>query len=92
MGWFQYYQLLEEHNGDLSKASKEEMNWAAKGNPNDPHSARALAEKKWREEQESKQSKISCNPVLMDSAAISHQPKQEEKTNDFMQFLKEDSY
>lgn len=50
MGWFQYYKLLEQYDGDLSKATKQEMKWAADGNPNNPHTARALAERKYREE------------------------------------------
>ena len=49
MGWTQYYNLLEKYNGDLSKASKEEMQVAFSGNPNDPESARKLAERKWEE-------------------------------------------
>lgn len=52
MGWFQYYRLLEQYNGDLKKATKEELDRAAKGNPNNPTDARLLAELKWREEQE----------------------------------------
>lgn len=47
MGWFQYYKLLEDHDGDLSKASKEELEWAARGNPNNPADARKLAETKY---------------------------------------------
>lgn len=48
MGWRNYYMLLEQYDGDLSKATKEEMAWAAKCNPNTPHDARALAEEKWK--------------------------------------------
>ena len=51
MGWFDYYRLLEKYNGDLEKATEEEMRSAFRGNPNDPPSARALAEKKWEENQ-----------------------------------------
>ena len=51
MGWFNYYRLLEKYNGDLSKATKQEMGCAANCNPDNPPDARALAEKKWREKQ-----------------------------------------
>jgi len=49
MGWFQYYRLLENYDGDLTKASMEEMAAAARGNPNNPPDARALAERKYAE-------------------------------------------
>ncbi len=49
MSWRDYYRLLEKYNGNLSKATKAEMKEAARGNPNDPVSARQLAEKKWAE-------------------------------------------
>ena len=52
MGWFDYYVLLEKYNGDLSKATKEEMKYAARCNPNNPPDARALAEKKYKEKHE----------------------------------------
>lgn len=51
MSWFDYYRLLERYNGDLSKATDEEMKHCAKCNPSDPPSARALAEKKWQEKE-----------------------------------------
>jgi len=51
MGWFAYYNLFEKYNGDLSKATKEEMDFAYRDNPNTPPEARALAEKKWKERQ-----------------------------------------
>lgn len=60
MGWFQYYRLLEQYSGDLSKATKEEMDWAARGNPNDPQTARDLAEKKYREEHEKQAKQFQC--------------------------------
>ncbi len=47
MGWIQYFNLLEKYNGDFSKATKEEMGWAEKGNPNDPVSALRLATEKF---------------------------------------------
>lgn len=49
MGWYNYYSLLEKYNGDLSKASKNEMEFAALCNPNNPFDARRLAEEKWQE-------------------------------------------
>jgi hypothetical protein len=51
MGWIDYYRLYVKYNGDLSKATKSEMGEAARANPNDPPSARALAKKKWDEYQ-----------------------------------------
>ncbi len=50
MGWLTYYHLLEKYNGEILKATKEEMNFAFRDNPNTPPEARALAEKKWEEE------------------------------------------
>ena len=49
MGWINYYNLLEKYNGDLSKATTQELGYAAYCNPNNPVDARNLAEKKWRE-------------------------------------------
>lgn len=49
MGWFQYYRLLEQYKGDLTRASKMELEWAAQGNPNTPEAARKLAEEKYNE-------------------------------------------
>lgn len=63
MGWFQYYRLLEQYKGDLSKATPQEMEWAARGNPDNPHDARELAEKKYRETQRFKI--LDCNGVEM---------------------------
>jgi len=49
MGWIDYYTLLEENNGDLSKAPENDLAWAARCNPNDPESARKVAEKIYKE-------------------------------------------
>lgn len=49
MGWLTYYYLLEKYNGNLSKATKEEMDLAFRDNPNTPPEARVFAEKKWQE-------------------------------------------
>lgn len=49
MGWIDYYNLLEKYNGDFSKATKDEKESAARGNPNDPISALDLARKKFKE-------------------------------------------
>lgn len=62
MGWFQYYKLLEKYEGDLSKATRLEMKWAATGNPNTPEAARSLAEEKWKQEQEDKRLTSSTKP------------------------------
>jgi len=50
MSWLDYYELLERYDGDLSHATQEEMSFAAKCNPNDPPTARAIAEKAWQSE------------------------------------------
>ena len=47
MGWYNYYTLLEKYNGDLSKATEKELEYAAWCNPNDPVTARHIAEEKW---------------------------------------------
>jgi len=47
MGWYTYYKLLEKYNGDLTKATKEEMDNAYKSNPNTPSRAREIAEEKY---------------------------------------------
>lgn len=51
MGWFTYYSLLEKYSGDFNKATQEEKDYAARSNPNNPHDALVLAQKKWDEEQ-----------------------------------------
>lgn len=57
MGWYNYYNLLEKYNGDLSKATKQEMTFAARCNPDNPRDARRLAEEKWHENINNRQSK-----------------------------------
>lgn len=57
MGWFNYYKLLEKYNGDLTKASKAEMQSAADWNPNNAPDARKLAEEKWKENELSRKEK-----------------------------------
>lgn len=52
MGWLDYYNLIESYKGDLSKASKEELDFAARCNPNDPITAKQIAYKKWAEKQQ----------------------------------------
>jgi len=42
-----YYNILERHHGDWSKATKEEMLSAFRENPNDPPTARRIAQEKW---------------------------------------------
>lgn len=49
MGWYNYYLLLDKYEGDLSKATEFELKAAANANPDDPKSALALAEEKYRE-------------------------------------------
>lgn len=50
MSWLDYYELLQKYEGDLRRATKEEMAFAAKCNPNDPPRARAIAESIWKSE------------------------------------------
>ncbi len=52
MSWLDYYELLEKYDGDLRRATKEEMSFAARCNPNDPPTARAIAEKTWKAKKE----------------------------------------
>lgn len=49
MSWLDYYRLIERY-GSVDKAPKAERVAAAKGNPNTPAAARALAERIWSEE------------------------------------------
>ncbi len=50
MGWYDYYTLLKKYGGDLSKATKEEIEYAARCNPNDPPTARYIAEERYKKE------------------------------------------
>lgn len=52
MGWYTYYKLLEKYNGDLSKATPEEMDGAAKSNPNTPPRALEIAREKFNQKKE----------------------------------------
>lgn len=45
-----YYNLLVKYEGDLSKAHTMELVQASKSNPNDPVTARRIAEQKYKEE------------------------------------------
>ncbi|GEM_PF-1600531 len=47
MGWLDYYRLLEKYDGDLSKATPEELEAAARANPNDPATALQIAMEKY---------------------------------------------
>ena len=49
MNWIIYYRLLEKYNDNLKKATEKEIKNFYKNNLINPHSARALAEKKWKE-------------------------------------------
>ena len=52
MGWYNYYNLLAKYKGDLSKAKKSELEWAAHCNPDNPPDALALARRKYAEEKQ----------------------------------------
>ena len=49
MGWYEYYELFEKYEEDLSRATARELDLARRENPNDAHHARVLAEKKYFE-------------------------------------------
>lgn len=49
MGWIDYYRLLDQYEGDLSKAKEKELKQAARNNPNDPVTARKIATAKYKE-------------------------------------------
>ena len=53
MSWRDYYNLLEKYDGDLRKATKEELDYAWRGNPNNPHDALRLAKIKYKEAKKS---------------------------------------
>ena len=44
MGWLDYYWLLKKYDGNLSAATPQELEAAARANPNDPESARRIAQ------------------------------------------------
>lgn len=48
MGWYSYYDLLKKHRGDLTLATKEELDFCARDNPIDSPSALELAREKYR--------------------------------------------
>lgn len=52
MGWMDYYRLYESYDGDLSKASKDELRQAARNNPNDPSTAKRIAKETWEREKQ----------------------------------------
>jgi len=54
MSWWDYYRLLKKYNGDLSKAKPEELEEAAKANPNDPSTALWIAMQKYKAERKCK--------------------------------------
>ena len=53
MGWVNYYDLLKKYDGDLKKATSDEMIFAARCNPNNPSEALKLARKKFEKEKDS---------------------------------------
>jgi hypothetical protein len=50
MSWLDYYELLKKYDGNLRRATKAEMAFAAKCNPNDPPTARLIAQNVWESE------------------------------------------
>lgn len=48
MGWYEYYKLYEKYKGEIHKAKQDELDYARRSNPNDPITAREIAERKWR--------------------------------------------
>ncbi len=51
MGWYTYFRLLEKYNGDLTKATNDEMKDAYLSNPNNPPRALEIAREKFKQEQ-----------------------------------------
>lgn len=64
MSWLNYYRLLQKYNGDLTKATPDEMDNAYRANPNTPDRARDIAETKWKEKELAIQSALA--PDLID--------------------------
>ena len=50
MGWYDYYRLLKDYDGDINKVPKADIVWAARMNPNNPRDALKLAQKRIAEE------------------------------------------
>lgn len=50
MGWYTYYKLLKKYEGDLSKATEDEMKDAWLSNPNTPPKALEIARGKYEAE------------------------------------------
>jgi hypothetical protein len=55
MGWFTYYKLLKKYGGNIDNASSEELEYAAKCNPNNPPDALKLAQEKYEKYNEIKE-------------------------------------
>ena len=49
MSWTEYYTLLIKYDGDLKKATDDELECARLGNPNDPITAQRMADEKFKE-------------------------------------------
>lgn len=58
MGWYTYFKLLQKYNGDLYKATDDEMHDAALSNPNTPPRALEIAREKYDQEQYQKQTEL----------------------------------
>ena len=54
MGWYEVYTVVKAYDGDLSKATKTEITYLKRGNPNDFGSAVRLAKRKYSEERQGK--------------------------------------
>lgn len=52
MGWYTYYKLLKKYDGDLSKATEDEMKDAWLSNPNTPPKALEIAREKFEAEKQ----------------------------------------
>lgn len=50
MGWLDWYHLIKKYDGNLNRASSDEIRKCIEANPNDPISALKLAMDKYREE------------------------------------------
>ena len=75
MGWRNYYNLLEKYDGDLGKASPQEMHFAARCNPNDPATARRIAEARWKDELEAQDRNEQREAEQIADFAAAHLPQ-----------------
>jgi hypothetical protein len=52
MSWFTFYKLLRKYDGDINKASPNELRCADRANPGNPFAALRMAREKYQAERE----------------------------------------